>query len=91
MSVSKATCVIEVIDEEGQKQVIELKGERGDGPTEGEIGELMADVQSLRAQINQYLTDAIAEKEKKCPPPPMKKKKGEEANEGGSDDDELMP
>ena len=28
MSVSKATCVIEVIDEEGQKQVIELKGER---------------------------------------------------------------
>ena len=91
MSDSKAICIIEVIGEEGRRQAIEFKGKRGDGPAEGEIGELMADIQSLRTQVNQFLTDVIVDKEKKCPPPPEKKKKDEEVNEDGSDDGELMP
>ena len=81
-----ATCVFENTNT-GEK--IEFTGvKEGDVSTEGPIGPLMAEVQSLRVQINQHLTDML-EKEKALTTeqPAMKKKKDEEGD--GENEEEL--
>ena len=87
---SKATCVIEIEEEEGSTtmKTVEFKGTHEVNAAEEGISGLMEDIQSLRVQVNQFLTEVIAEKEKKIPPPPMKKKKDGENDDDGDDDDE---